>query len=209
MNIVLIGIQGSGKGTVIEKLKNSFDFSLISTGQLLRDEIASGSTLGKELKSTIDKGELVKTDIIINIIKNRLDNDCKDMIIFDGYPRSQEQAEELDKICNIDLAIHLHITKQTAISRILNRLTCSQCGYVTNKSSVRSNSCPKCNGDLVQRADDNIDAIEQRFSIYETETYPLIERYKKLGVLAEVDASQKPDDVCADVLKVIRDYNKK
>ena len=182
MNIVLIGIQGCGKGTLVAGLENHINFSLVSVGQLLRDEVATGSELGKQIKQVIDAGDLVGLDIVMSTVKKKLETDDSTIKIFDGFPRNLEQAEALDSITNVDLVINLTLSKETAIKRLLNRLTCSKCGYITRKDAVHSLECPECAGELVSRSDDTLESIEKRFAIYEKETYPLLARYKKQGV---------------------------
>ena len=205
MNIVLLGIQGSGKGTLVQDLSKHLDFSLVSVGALLREEIATGSELGKLIKSKTDKGELVDIKIVIETVKRKLSQNRKPIVIFDGFPRSSEQADELDKICNVDLAIYLNLKKEDAMKRIMNRLTCSKCGNITTRVKCPDLICPVCKGKLTVRSDDSPEAVNKRFEQYELETYPLIERYKKHGVLvAEIDASKTPDEVLKAVMKVIK-----
>ena len=207
MNIILIGIQGCGKGTLVAGLEKHINFSLISVGQLLRDEVATGSELGKTIKSVIDKGELVSTDIVVSAVKNKLDSDKNQIRIFDGFPRNFEQAEALDKITKVDLVINLTLSKEVAIARLLNRLTCSKCGYITRKDAVTSTVCPECKGELVSRSDDTIESIEKRFAIYEKETYPLLDKYKKQGVRVETIESIEKDLTLNTVLKVLNEYH--
>ena len=209
MNIILIGIQGCGKGTLVSGLEQHYDISLISMGQLLRDEIATGSELGKEIKATIDKGELVSTDIIIDTLKKKLASIGDELTIFDGFPRNMKQLELLNQIANVDLIIHLNLDKNVAIDRILNRLTCSSCGYITRKQDVSGDICPHCCGKLIQRSDDTLEGINKRFEIYEKETYPLLERYKKQGVRVETIDSIDKNETLAAVLKVLNEYNYK
>lgn len=205
MNIVLIGIQGCGKGTLVAGLEKHINFSLISVGQLLRDEVASGSELGKTIKDVIEKGELVSTDIVVSAVKNKIETDENEIKIFDGFPRNLVQAEALDKITKVDLVINLTLSKEVAIQRLLNRLTCSKCGYITRKDAVTSTVCPECKGELVSRSDDTIESIEKRFAIYEKETYPLLERYKKQGVRVESIESIEKDLTLNAVLKVLNE----
>ena len=117
MNIVLFGIQGSGKGTLVLDLEKHIKFSLISMGQLLRDEVATGSELGNHIKSIIENGNLVDINTILKVIGNKLSNN-NDIVIFDGFPRNKEQAEALEKIAKIDLVLHLNLSKEQAVQRI-------------------------------------------------------------------------------------------
>lgn len=203
MNIVLLGIQGCGKGTLVENLRGKLDFALISVGQLLRDEVKAGSKLGQQIHEAQTKGVLVDFNIVMDILGKRL-NDVKEKnIIFDGFPRNVEQAIAFDKMLRVDKVIYLNLSEELAQDRLLNRLTCINCGYVTKKTDRKDNICPKCGGQLKTRSDDTIDSIKKRFEIYKKETNPLIKIYRSRGVLYEIDASRTPSEITLDVLKVI------
>lgn len=205
MNIVLIGIQGSGKGTLVADLQNKIDFELISTGQMLREEIASGSSLGKIIEKCIAQGKLVDTDLVMEVLKNKLNHITEPNVVFDGFPRESGQAIRLREFMNVDLVVHLNLSKHKAVERLLDRLTCKKCNLITKKSIVKSNICPACGGELATRADDTVDAINKRFEIYENETLPLLDLYKSWGVkVVDVDAGKTPKEVLEDVLKVIK-----
>lgn len=208
MKIVLIGIQGCGKGTLVLNLEKYLDFTLVSVGQALRDEIKTGSERGKTIKRIIDNGILVSDEIIMEVIKNKLST-CKQNVIFDGFPRTRVQADLLDKICKPDIVIYLKLSKQDAIKRVLDRVSCSKCGNITSKMLAKNMVCPICGSALSARNDDNIEALTKRFEQYETETFPLIERYKKQNILVEVDARASQKEVLNNVMKVLSDYNKK
>ncbi len=207
MNIVLIGIQGCGKGTLVAGLEKYINFSLVSMGQLFRDEIATGSSLGQEIKQIIDRGELVGMDIVMSTIKKKLETDNSPIKIFDGFPRNLEQANALDEITKVDLVIHLDLPKDEAVKRLLNRLTCSKCGFITRKDVVSSTVCPECGGELAHRSDDTLESIEKRFKIFDTVTYPLLDKYKKQGVRVETIESIDKDVTLNAVLKVLNEYN--
>jgi len=205
MNIILLGIQGSGKGTLVADLEKYIDFSLVSVGQLLRDEVATGSELGKHIHKLQTEGLLVDLPIVMDVINKTIKSNVKNITIFDGFPRDRAQADELDKIANIDMAIYLNLSKDEAISRVINRLNCSNCGHITSKRKVANDICPQCGGKLIQRSDDTIEGITKRIELYLSETYPLIERYRERGVLVEVDADREPKLILEDVLKVINE----
>ena len=207
MNIVLIGIQGCGKGTLVAGLEKHYDFDLISVGQLLRDEVATGSALGQEIAKIIDGGNLVTIDMIKQVIGKKL-NKTKDITIFDGFPRNNEQANMLDEIANVDLVVYLNLSKEMAVERISNRLNCSNCGNITSAKLTNSGICEKCGGKLVKRNDDTPEAVEKRLELYLKETYPLLERYKKRGVVLEVDASKSRQEAFEEVYKVIKNEHK-
>ena len=163
--------------------------------------------MGQEIKKIIDRGELVGMDIVMSTIKNKLEKDSSPIKIFDGFPRNLEQAEALNEITNVDLVIHLDLAKEEAIKRLLNRLTCADCGFITRKDAVTSNVCQECGGELVSRSDDTLESIEKRFAIFETVTYPLLEKYKQLGVRVETIESINKDETLNTVLKVLNEYN--
>lgn len=205
MNIVLIGIQGSGKGTLVSGLESKIPFELISTGQLFRDEIASGSFLGKMLEQCISQGKLVDTDLVMQILKNKLERITKENVVFDGFPREIGQATRLKDYLKVDLVIHLNLSKQKAVERLLDRLTCNKCKMITKKSAVKSTVCPSCGGELVARSDDTMDSINKRFEIYEHDTLPLLNLYKSWGTkVVDIDASQTPEKVLEDVMRIIK-----
>jgi len=206
MNIVFIGIQGCGKGTLIEGLQKHLDMSLISIGQMLRDEAATGSEVGKKIKQQQDAGVLVDQDIVKKVLDKNLKNFSSPIAVFDGYPRNSEQADDLDSIANVDLVIYLNLPKEVAIDRIMNRLNCTNCGHITNRSIHNSDICPQCGGKLVQRSDDTVEGITKRFEVYEKDTYPLIERYRSRGVLVEIDANMSPEERLKIALKVINEH---
>ena len=209
MNIILIGIQGCGKGTLVNGLRDKIDFSLISVGQLLRDEVATGSQLGKHIHKLQTEGVLVDLDIVIDVLRKKLKEETASVIVFDGFPRNASQADALEDLLSVDIVLHLNLSKEVAVDRLLNRLTCSSCGYITKKQLVSNNTCPQCGGELVSRSDDTIDGINKRFEIYEKETYPLLQRYRDLGVsVADIDAGRTPEEVLEDVLKVIKNEHK-
>ena len=206
MNVVLLGIQGAGKGSVLIGLESYFDFTLVSVGQLLRNEVNTGSELGKHIHELLTKGMLVETDIIEKILRQKLKH-RQNFTIFDGFPRNLEQAEILEKILKIDLVIHLKLTKDQAVKRILNRLTCSRCGFVTQTGIYESGICPVCGGNLETRSDDTLPAINKRIDTFERETLPLVRFYEDKCKVVELDASKKLETVVMDVLKVINECN--
>jgi len=136
-----------------------------------------------------------------------LETDDNQIKIFDGFPRNLEQADALDEITKVDLVINLTLSKEEAIRRLLNRLTCAKCGFITRKDAVSSLVCSECGGELVSRSDDTIESIEKRFAIYEKETYPLLDRYKKQGVRVETIESIDKETTLNAVLKVLNEYN--
>lgn len=207
MNIVLLGIQGSGKGTVVENLKDKLDFEYISTGLLLRDEIESNSKLGLLVKDKINRGELVETNIIMELIFKRLRDNKKDYLVFDGFPRNLEQAKQLERLSEVDLVVFLNLKQEDAIKRVLNRLNCPKCGLITSAQNAANNICPVCGAKLVKRTDDTVEAVAKRFEQYFKETYPLIDYYKRQNLLVEIDANLPQQKVAELVMRAINEHN--
>ncbi len=213
--LIFLGPPACGKGTQTTKLAEFLGFPHVDTGSLLRAEIKSGSENGMIAKSFIDKGNLVPVDLVGSIIKSRLaQDDCKNGYILDGYPRSLEQAEMLDIInseingqTEVDFkAIYFDLDQSVLISRIVNRRSCPKCGEIYNvkfKPPVKEGICDKCGETLTQRKDDTEEIAKARFETYFHETAPLIDYYKKRGVLKTINADGTIDEVWEKLLEVV------
>lgn len=197
MKLLIMGPQGSGKGTQAEKISSLYSIPTISTGDLFREEIANGSSLGKKIKSIIDKGGLVPDDITINILSNRLSsNDCKKGYILDGFPRTIEQAELLDKLTDIDKVIYLSLADNFVIERISGRRSCPKCHHVHNINFPGDSiHCAICGTKYIIRDDDKPDAIQKRLETFHQKTEPILDYYKKFGKVIEIDAKDTPEKV--------------
>lgn len=215
--LIFLGPPACGKGTQTTKLAEHLGFPHVDTGSLLRAEISSGSENGKIAKSFIDKGNLVPVELVASIIKDRLaQEDCHEGYILDGYPRSLEQAEMLEKI-NSDIngematdfrAIYFDLNQDVLISRIVNRRSCPVCGEIYNlkyKPTKVEGICDKCGSELTQRKDDTEEVAKARFETYFRETAPLIDYYKNKGVLRTINAEGSIDEVWERLLEVISD----
>ena len=199
MNIVLLGPQGSGKGTQATLLQEKTCLPKISTGDLLR-EIAQGRTpLGEKIKSYQSKGLLVPDEIVVEVIKGRVQRkDCKNGFILEGFPRTLIQAEHLGKITAIDKVVVLKISDAEAVKRLSARRQCKKCNTIYGLSS-KTDKCAKCGSDLYQREDDKPEAIKKRLELYKKETEPLIKYYGKKVV--EIDGAKPVEKVLEDILK--------
>jgi adenylate kinase len=206
MNIVLLGIQGSGKGTLVSALEKCLDFSLVSVGLLLREEIATGSKLGQYISSVIDGGNMLDTKTVMEVISGKLKH-TKDITIFDGFPRNKEQANELDKIAKVDLVLYLNLPEQVAKERIFNRLTCTKCGNISSKLIEKSTICSKCGAKLASRVDDTPKAVEKRLEQYYKYTCPLLNKYIADNKVVELDATKPTNELLNIVLEVINEHN--
>lgn len=196
MRIVLLGAPGSGKGTQAKKLMERFGIPQISTGDLLRAAVRAGTALGKQAKTAMDAGGLVADDIVIGMIRERLqDADTAKGFIMDGFPRSGAQARALDAALSslgqpIDKAVLIDVKFDALMKRLTGRRTCKDCGQMYNvyySAPQKEGVCDRCSGELLQRADDNEETIGNRLKVYQDQTEPLIEYYKKQDKLAAVD----------------------
>lgn len=201
MNIVLLGGPGAGKGTQAQKLVAEFGFAHISTGDLLRAAIKEGSKLGKKAKDYMDAGQLVPDDLVIDLVKERLeDDDAQKGFLLDGFPRNTAQAVALDSELSamgrtLDAALLVSVEPAVIVERLSSRRTCRDCGY-TAPAGV--DTCPRCGGEMYQRDDDKPETIQHRLDVYATQTAPLIEYYKGHSILKEVDGDRPVDEVYAD-----------
>ena len=224
MIIIMLGAPGTGKGTVAGILQNRRGFKQISTGDIFRKHIKEQTELGKIADSYISKGNLVPDDITIELVKSVLDNEeNEEGIILDGFPRTINQAEELDKYLEsknkkVDLVVNLTTPEQEIIERIVNRRVCSnqECKAVYNlilNPPKTPGICDKCGSELVQRKDNNEETVKARFENYIKQTSSLIEYYDKEGVLFNAVVSKEinklGEDVAEDVLNYIDEMKKR
>ena len=194
MKIILLGAPNSGKGTLARNIENKYNLVEISTGDLLRKEVATGSDLGKHINEVQMGGGLVEFETVIAVMKNYINSLPKDAnLLFDGFPRTIEQAEALKDIAEIDAVLMLDVSPEEVLKRALGRVTCEKCNQIYNRSWYTSDTCEKCGGKLVVRADDNEESVRKRIDTYFKSTYPLVEYYEKLGKLSKIDASETPE----------------
>lgn len=200
MNLILLGPPGAGKGTVAGSIKSEYTNILhLSTGDLLRGEIKKGSELGLKAKAVIDRGELVPDEIIIGMVAKIIE-EHDGGIMFDGFPRTVAQAEALDKIAKIDIAVMLDADEDVVTKRMCTRRVCKDCGAVFNITLLKGDKCEACGGELMIRPDDNEDTARERFKVYISNTAPLVEYYDKKNILCKVDANRHFTEVAKDVL---------
>ena len=204
MKLVLLGPPGAGKGTQAKQLTERYAIPQISTGDILRQAVKEGTTLGKEAKTYMDKGELVPDDVIIGIVKERIQaDDCRNGYIFDGFPRTVAQAEALDTMLKnlstqLDAVVSIEVPEEEVVKRLSGRRTCKNCGtlfHVMFNPPAKEGVCDKCGGELFQRDDDNETTIRQRLSVYNNQTSPLIEYYSQVGLLRPVPGTGAPDEI--------------
>lgn len=187
MKIIMLGPTNSGKGTYASRLSPILKVPHISTGQIFRDNIAKGTELGKKVEKFLNAGLLVPDDITMEVVKERIKRpDCKNGYIFDGFPRTLKQAEELEKIDPPEVVLYLDAPEWLLIKRLSSRVTCKNCGKIYNLLNVKPKKdgiCDDCGGKLITREDETPESIKMRLKEYENNTKPLIEYYKKKGIL--------------------------
>ncbi len=189
MNIILLGPQFSGKGTLARQLAKNFGFAHLSLGELFRENIKNGTELGKIAEGYMNQGVLVPNEVSMKILEEKVkSDDCKKGVILDGSPRTVEQAEIISKFMDIDAVILLTLSRDVIMSRCMGRRTCSKCGEIYNTSFYNKNTCRECGAPLVQRDDDNPESIKTRLEVYDKMTTPLINFYA--DKLFEVDSSK-------------------
>ncbi|MEA4816929.1 MAG: adenylate kinase [Lachnospiraceae bacterium] len=206
MKLVLIGAPAAGKGTQARKLIAYYNFAYISTGDMLREEVAKGTELGLKVKSVMASGALVSDDLIIEIVKSRIaQDDCKNGFLLDGFPRTKVQAEKLDELVGkIDRAIYLNVPDDVMLERITARQTCPKCGASYNKifnPSKAPDVCDECGSALTQRKDDTYEAGKERLKTFHEMSEPLVDYYKEKGVLFEVNGLGTIDEVFGSIIK--------
>ncbi len=204
MRIVLLGPPGAGKGTLASLIKEAYGVLHVSTGDILRAEMKSGSDLGNEMKHYVESGALVPDEVVTKIVAKRLSElDLSQGIMFDGFPRTQQQADDLDKILEdlgfpLDATLFMEVDLPVIIQRLTGRRICKECGavyHLTNMPSKKEGICDVCSGELYLRADDNEETIRNRMDVYMSNTAPIIDYYEAQGKLRRVDASQPTENV--------------
>ena len=209
-NIIFIAPPAAGKGTQSNMLKEKFGYNHISTGDMLREAINSGSEIGKEVKNIIDKGELVSDDLIIKLVKDKLTSLKGKPFILDGFPRTHNQAESLDEILTDDyIVIYLDLDESEAINRITGRLTCN-CGksYNVNIDKLKpkvDGICDNCGSILIKRDDDNVESFKVRFKTFLDNTDSILKYYEDKEKLIKIDVNKDVQDIFESILEVIND----
>ena len=209
-NIIFIAPPAAGKGTQSELLISKYGYEHISTGDLLRNEIKSGSNLGKELDSMMKSGSLISDEIVNRLLINALSNITKPFIL-DGYPRTISQALKLDEILaslnkSVDVVVYLDAEEELAMKRATGRLSCKSCNRIYHKyfSKPRVEGiCDDCGSSLISRADDTPDTFKVRYDTYMSNTKPLLDFYSNKNILVKVDANKEADETFSEIEKVI------
>lgn len=208
--LVILGKQGAGKGTQCVRLARHYVIPHISTGDIFRAALRSGTPLGQRLKSFLDAGELVPDEVTVEVVRDRLEQDDTKThgFILDGFPRTIHQADELSKLLtpeDVDLAIDLELPTELAVERLAGRRVCRDCQTIYGPSSPPriDGVCDYCGGEVMQRDDDTEDAIRRRLALYEAETEPIITWYLERDMLVTVDGTGDADEVTGRLVRAI------
>lgn len=205
MKIVMLGILGAGKGTQAEKLSQYLNIPHISTGDIFRDAVEKDTELGVKAKKIMKEGKLVSDEVVSGIVKDRINQpDTGNGYILDGFPRTISQAQEFDKIENLDIVFYITIPEEEVLIRLKGRRVCENCNtqYNTHLDDI-GDICRKCGGRIIKREDDNEDTIKVRVENYINQTKPLIDYYRNKSILREIDGTSSINEVFESIRTLV------
>ena len=210
MNLIFLGAPGAGKGTQAEIVSEKFNIPAVSTGNIIREAMKNGTEMGTKAQEFVQKGELVPDDVVIGIIKERLqESDCANGFILDGFPRTIPQAEALDKMgVVIDKVIDIEVPDEKIVTRMSGRRVCPNCGasyHIEYKKPTKDGVCNSCDSELIIRKDDKPEVVLDRLNVYHEQTEPLKDYYSKAGLLKVVEGQEEVADTTALTLKALED----
>lgn len=207
MKLIVFGPPSAGKGTQAQKLSAKYGLPQVSTGDLLRKAVANKTPLGLKVKSYLDQGRLGPDNLIVKLIKERVSKpDCRNGYLLDGFPRTMGQAKELDKMTEVDLALNIIVDFEALVERAVGRRSCPKCGavyHVKFNPPMNAGICENCGSKLVQRDDDKEETVRNRLKVYQEQTAPLVDHYRKKGKLVDIDGSGGIDAVFSQMVKAV------
>lgn len=207
LNVVLLGPPGAGKGTQAERLAARLGVPRISTGDLLREAVAAGTPLGGLVQAVMARGELVSDDLMIEVVRERLGRpDAAAGFVLDGFPRTILQAEALERLVVARgplTVVEMRVPEDELVRRLSMRRVCGACGVNAAPDAGPDGRCGRCGGDFVQRTDDGADVVRERLKVFAHSTRPLVEFYRRRSVYRGVDGTKTPDEVSADLARVV------
>lgn len=210
MKLLFLGMPNVGKGTYASNMKEALDIPHISTGEMLRSEVAKGTEQGKKIQDIMNSGGLVSDEMIINLIKDRITkDDCSKGFILDGFPRNIGQAKQLSELTGIKKVLHFKADDEVIVERAAGRLMCKDCQqgfHKVGKKPKKEGICDNCGGELIQREDDRPDRFQKRLDVYREKTAPLIDYYDQQGLLVEIVINKNIDEIKDKVVTTIKDY---
>ena len=207
LNLIMFGPPGAGKGTQAERFARARGIPKISTGDILREAVQAGSPIGLRAKAIMDRGELVSDDVMIGIVRERLDRpDARAGFILDGFPRTVAQAAALDAVMagrDPLIVVDVAVPEAELVRRLVSRLICESCGANAEGTNAAAGTCGRCGGRLKQRADDNEAVVRERLKVYHRNTEPLLHYYRRRPTFRSIDGAQPPETVAAALAAAI------
>ena len=214
LRLILLGPPGAGKGTQAARICQKYSIPHISTGDIFRKHIKEGTEFGIKAQEYMNKGKLVPDKLVLEIAEARLmEEDCKHGFLLDGFPRTVNQAEQLDRFLDerdlsVDKVLNIEVDKEALMTRLIGRRVCRNCGatyHVINMPPEKEGVCDVCGGELYQRSDDTAATVENRIEVHNTQTKSLVEHYERVGKIAHIDGSTGLDNVFSDIVNAIGD----